>query len=279
MILIADSGSTKTHWRTIDANGAIEQAQTKGFNPYYQSKEELQQELQTSLRTQIQADIRQIFYYGAGCNNSTQNDMVRDALAGVFAAADIEVHSDLLGVARALCGRQSGIACILGTGSNSCYYDGQHIIDNIPPWGTWLGDEGSGSVLGRHLVVAYLNNEMPETLNRSFTKRYPNLRDTVLDHIHNQPYPNRYLGQFSKFLFHHLADPWVHQLVYENFELFITRKVLKYPQSKEVAVHFSGSVAFYFNGILRQAAQDQGLTVKNILENPIAGLALYHLPG
>ena len=276
MILIADSGSTKTDWRVIDENGVIGQAQTAGINPYYQSIEEITEVLKGSLKPQIQSPVQKVYFYGAGCNNQDKNNLISQAIQSVFGEVSTSVNSDLLAVARGLCGHDAGIACILGTGSNSCYYDGEQIADHIPPWGTWLGDEGSGSVLGRELVVHYLNQELPDHLQQAFAKRYPDLRETVLDHVYRKPYPNRYLGNFSKFLFHHLKDPFVYQLIYSGFQLFLERKVLKYPKARELPVHFCGSIGFYFNTILRKVAVDKGLTVKNIVENPIAGLTLYH---
>jgi N-acetylglucosamine kinase-like BadF-type ATPase len=278
MILIADSGSTNTNWRIIDAQGKVEQAQTKGINPYFQSSEEIQAELQESLKPQVETKVKEIHFYGAGCNNKAKNMVVETALTGVFGNVVVFVNSDLLAVARGLCGREPGIACILGTGSNSCYYDGDKIVHHIPPWGTWLGDEGSGSVMGRKLVIYFLNKELPDLLMSSFETRYPDLKETILEHVYRQPYPNRYLGQFSKFLFDHMKDPFIYQLVYSSFQEFLKRKVLKYPDAQECPIHFSGSIAFYFNTILRQAAGDLDLHIKNITENPIAGLTLYHNP-
>lgn len=276
MILIADSGSTKTSWRILDDQGKVQQAQSKGINPYYQSESEIRSELQGSLKPQVKTKIKEIHFYGAGCNSEEMNQVVENALRFVFGAISVSVNSDLMAVARGLCNRDPGIACILGTGSNSCYYDGEKIVHHIPPWGTWLGDEGSGSVMGRKLVVLYLNRELPEHLFRSFEKRYPDIRETVMDNVYRQPYPNRYLGQFSRFLFHHMKDPFIYELVYQSFEEFLRRKVLKYPGAGELPVHLSGSIGFYFNTILRKVADDLGLYVKNITETPIAGLTLYH---
>ncbi len=278
MILIADSGSTKTDWRVIDTHGKVEQAKTKGINPYFQSTEEIQTELLKTLKPQVNTGISEIHFYGAGCNSQEKNMVVQKALTGVFGDVFISVNSDLLAVARALCGREPGIACILGTGSNSCFFDGTTIVHHIPPWGTWLGDEGSGSVMGRQLVIHFLNQELPDQLMGSFEKRYPDLRETVMERVYRQSYPNRYLGQFSKFLFDHIKDPFVYEMVFSSFQKFLKRKVLKYPNAQKHPIHFSGSVSFYFNTILREAAKDLGLHVKNITENPIAGLTLYHRP-
>ena len=287
MILIADSGSTKTDWRIIDGQGKIQQAKSNGINPYYQSQEEILKELQEvrgagsalpAGRQGVRGDqLKAIYFYGAGCNHPTKNLVVENALKEVFGQVEVSVNSDLLAVARGLCHREPGIACIMGTGSNSCYYDGSAILHHIPPYGTWLGDEGSGSRLGRELVILYLNKELPDHLQQAFEKRYPDLRETVMDQVYRNPYPNRYLGQFSRFLYHHMKDPFVYRLVYEGFELFFRRKVVKYPRSLKVPVHVSGSIGFYFNSILRKAAADLGLHIKNITESPIAGLTLYHL--
>jgi N-acetylglucosamine kinase-like BadF-type ATPase len=280
MKLVADSGSTKTDWRIIYGQDKIEQARSKGINPYYQSQEEIAANLRESEITGhgVQgAHIKSIHFYGAGCNHPTKNQVVENALKEVFGQVEISINSDLLAVARGLCNRNAGIACILGTGSNSCYYDGKDIRHHIPPWGTWLGDEGSGSRLGRKLVILYLNRELPDHLQQAFEKRYPDLRETVMDEVYRKPYPNRYLGQFTRFLYHHMKDPFVYQLVYDGFEMFFNRKVLKYPNARQVPVQVSGSIGFYFNSILRKAAADLGLQVKNITESPIAGLTLYHL--
>ena len=283
MIIIADSGSTKTDWRIIDELGHIHQAKSDGINPYYQASDEIVETLQEAKHSIQEAMSREpgagngvIHFYGAGCNSESKNLLVSNALKAVFGDVDTRVNTDLLAVARGLCHKDAGIACILGTGSNSCYFDGVEITHHIPPWGTWLGDEGSGSRLGRELVILYLNQELPDHLYQAFKKRYPNLIETVMDHVYRKPYPNRYLGQFSKFLFHHLKDPFVFELVYRNFQEFLNRKVLKYPNAQQVPVHVSGSIGYYFNTILRKAAADSGLQLRNITETPIAGLTLYH---
>jgi N-acetylglucosamine kinase-like BadF-type ATPase len=276
MILIADSGSTKTDWRIIDNQGKITQAQTNGINPYYQSEKEISEELDNSLKPQVPEGIDEIHFYGAGCTSQKINLTVENALKSIFGEVTILVNSDLLAVARGLCGKDPGIACILGTGSNSCYYDGNSIVRNIPSWGTWLGDEGSGSYMGRQLIILYLNRELPDRLQSAFDKRYPELRDSVLENVYRKPYPNRYLAQFTRFLFHYLKDPFVYELVHRSFSEFFKRKVLKYPEAKQFPVHVSGSIGFYFNTILRKAADGQGLHLKTITENPIAGLTLFH---
>jgi glucosamine kinase len=278
MILIADSGSTKTDWRVITNKGQVEQAKSAGFNPYYQSTENIFKELQDVLMPQVTTEVEEIYYYGAGCSNEDKCGIVESALKMAFPSAiKIEVNHDLLAAARALCNNEKGIACILGTGSNSCLYDGEKIIANKPSLGFMLGDEGSGAILGKKIVVDFLNRDLPSHLHDKFEKRYKTNKDEILDHVYKQPFPNRYLAKFSQFLFHNLSDPYIYKLVYRSFEEFFEKNVFKYDHYKDEKIHFVGSVAFYYGNILRQVANDKGLHVKNILETPIAGLTLYHL--
>lgn len=277
MILIADSGSTKTEWRILLEDGTISQARTTGYNPHHQTAAEITNGLRTEFMTQLPpGNIEQIFFYGAGCASEKSKDIVRQAFAEVFPEVETVVDHDLLAAARALCLDEPGIACILGTGSNSCLYDGQKIIGNIPALGYILGDEGSGTDLGKRVVSDYLRGDMPEHLRKRFQKRFSVTVDEVLDRIYRQAFPKPYLAAFSRFLFHNLKDPYCYRLVYDSFSDFIRINISKYPDYQQHKVHFVGSVAFYYGNILRQAAADQGLTVRNILESPIAGLTLYH---
>lgn len=278
MILIADSGSTKTDWRILSPDRQIDQARTIGFNPYYQDSAAIAAELQTSLLPNIKETVTSVFYYGTGCNSEQSCGVVEQAIRTVFPTAEtIEVNSDLLGAARALCHHDVGIACILGTGSNACLYDGRDIAQLSGTLGFWLGDEGSGGYLGKTLVVRYLHGQLPPELAEKFRKRHPKLdRLTVLDHAYKQPFPNRYFASFSKFLFDNRSHPAAYQLVYDAFSLFFDTYIRKFSNSEQLPIHFVGSVAFYYSDILRQVANDKGLTVRRILENPIAGLTLYH---
>ncbi len=276
MILIADSGSTKTDWRIIAKDGSIQQLKTEGFNPYYQSSEEISRVLKTDLLPKITTDISTIYFYGAGCANPDKNAVVKDALQRNFQNCTIEINSDLLAAARATCNHEQGIACILGTGSNSCLFDGNEIVENIRPLGFLLGDEGSGAYLGKMLLVSYLRKELPENLARKFSEAYNTSIDEVLQKVYKEPFPNKYLASFSKFLFDNINEPYVYQLVSQAFETFIKKNVMKYENHENVKVHFVGAIAFYYANVLRQVASDLGVAVKNILETPIAGLTLYH---
>jgi len=276
MILIADSGSTKTDWRKIDQQGKITQAKTEGINPYFQSEKEISQIINKELLPQIDLIPKQIFFYGAGCKQEEKKEKVKNVLKEHFHLAEIAIENDLLGAARALCGDQEGIACILGTGSNSCHYDGQQIQKNIPPLGYILGDEGSGTSLGKIFLKNYLRGQLPEQLKERFEKRFPIGSMDFLDKVYQQPFPNRFLAGFAIFLFQNLKSPFVYHLVYENFLQFLEDILMNYQNHKNLKVHFTGSIAFYFSNILRQAANDKGIVVRNIVESPIAGLALYH---
>lgn len=276
MILIADSGSSKIDWRLLLKDGTIEQAQTIGYNPYYQPVEFFDKEIREVLVSQIKHPVEKIFYYGTGVSSEKNIKTIYNVLARYFNGAQIEVTHDLLAAARALCGTEPGIACILGTGSNSCHYDGKDIVYNVTSQGYVLGDEGSGAYIGKLLISDYLRNDLPEKLNEQFKKRFPLSRHEILDRVYSQEMPSRFLASFTKFIFQHLKEPYCYQLIYNSFVQFMEKSVMRYPGYNELKVHFVGSVAFYFSDILRQVANDKGITVKNILESPIAGLTLYH---
>jgi N-acetylglucosamine kinase-like BadF-type ATPase len=193
-----------------------------------------------------------------------------------FPKASSEIGWDLLAAARALCGREPGIACILGTGSNSCLYDGEKIIDNVANLGWILADEGSGTYLGKRLVFDYFRREMPESLAQQFHARFPWTREEVLEKVYQLEKPGAFLASFAKFIFQHIKEPYCYQLAYRSLSDFFENNVMKYENYKNLKVHFTGSIGFYFSDILRQVANDKGITVKNILEGPIAGLTLYH---
>lgn len=276
MILIADSGGSKTDWRILMPGGEVKQAHTPGFNPYYQPIEDLKKSVRENLLPLIEQPVAKIFFYGAGVSSTRNQQIIKEALLEFFPSAEIEIGWDLLAAARALCGREPGIACIMGTGSNSCLYDGEKITGNVANLGWILADEGSGAYLGRILLVDYLRNKLPEHLAKSFQERYPFSREEFLEKVYQQEKPSAFLGTFTRFIYHHLKDPYCYQLVYNGFESFYENNVMKYPGYQSLKVHFTGSVAFYFSNILRQVANDKGITVKNILEGPIAGLTLYH---
>ena len=276
MILIADSGSSKPDWRWLDTTGDIGQANGPGFNPYYQPIDHLRSGIQETLVAKVNGNVSRIFYYGSGASSERNQRAIQSVLQEFFPGAAVEIGWDLLAAARALCGNEKGIACILGTGSNSCLYDGEKIVENVANLGWILADEGSGAYFGKKLIVDYLRKQMPEKLALRFKERFPWTREELLEKVYQQEKPSTFLAGFTKFIFQNLKESYCYQLVYHGFEEFYENNVMKYDVHAEVKVHFTGSVAFYFRNILRQVANDKGITVKNILETPIAGLALYH---
>jgi len=276
MIIIADSGGSKIDWRLIETNGAIAQASAPGFNPYYQPIEDLKKNVQELLLPKINERVNKIFFYGAGVSSVKNQLTIKSAFLEFFPEAHIEIGWDLLAAARALCGTEPGIACIMGTGSNSCLYDGDKIIGNVANLGWILADEGSGTNIGRKFLVDYLRQVMPEPLRLQFKERFPLTREEFLEKVYQQERPSAFLASFTKFIFQHLREPYCYKLVYDSFSEFYENNVMKYDNFKNLKVHFTGSIAFYFSDILRQVAADKGITVKNILEGPIAGLTLYH---
>jgi glucosamine kinase len=277
MILIADSGGSKTDWRLIQKDGSIGQASAPGFNPYYQPIEDLKKNVQEILLPKINEDpVQKIFFYGAGVSSVKNQLTIKSAFLEFFPEAHIEIGWDLLAAARALCGHEPGIACIMGTGSNSCLYDGEKIIANVANLGWILADEGSGANIGRKFLVDYLRKIMPEKLAEQFHQRFPLSREEFLEKVYQQEKPSAFLASFAKFIFQHLDDRYCYKLIYDSFAEFYENNVMKYENYQNLKVHFTGSIAFYFSDILRQVANDKGITVKNILEGPIAGLTLYH---
>lgn len=276
MILIADSGGSKIDWRLLRNDGGIDQAYAPGYNPYYQPVEDLNKSVKELLLPQIKEKVDKVFFYGAGVSSQKNQATVQKALSVFFPDAEIEIGWDLLAAARALCGHEPGIACILGTGSNSCLYDGEKIIENVANLGWILADEGSGAYMGRRLVVDYLRGNMPKSLSEQFHKRFPFHREEILERVYQHAKPSAFLASFAKFIFQNLNEPYSYRLVYNSFAEFYENNVMRYEDYQSLQVHFTGSIAFYFSDVLRQVANDKGITVKNILEGPIAGLTLYH---
>ncbi|MBL0329236.1 MAG: N-acetylglucosamine kinase [Bacteroidetes bacterium] len=281
MILIADSGSTKTDWRLIDSKKQIHQFAGKGINPYFQTTDQiivaLENELIPHLKTQLSEEELEIFFYGAGCGAIDKKEIVKTALSACFPKAKIYVETDMLGAARSLCGRNAGIAAILGTGANTCYYDGENIIENRASLGYLLGDEGSGAHIGKTFIQAYLNQEMPKELSNRFYERFKLGKDEILDAVYKKPMPNTFLASFSKFIYQNLKEQFIIDLVAGCFNAFFDKHICKYPKYKEVKLSCTGSVAFYYSNILRAVALEKGVSIDTITETPIAGLTLYHL--
>ena len=277
MILIADSGVTKTNWRLLSPDGTITQAQTAGFNPYHDKEEVLHQELSHHLLPQLKgSNIKQVHFYGVGCSSAENKVKVSGVIHQVFPDADITIDDELIAAARSLCGHSKGIACILGTGANSCLYDGAKIIKNVPAPGYILGDEGSGAYLGKQLLAAFIRDELSAQIKDRLVNRFDISKDKILASVYQGEAPGKYMASFSKFIFQNLREPELYHMVYAGFELFFRKNIMKYEGYKELPVHFTGAVAFYYGNILRQVAADLQVNVRNISEDPVAGLALFH---
>ena len=275
MILIADSGSTKTDWCLVDNGVLVKQIFTKGTNPFFQTEDEISAEVSENLLPYLDtAKVDAVWFYGAGCAFPEKNEIVRAAIARHL-DVPIEVGSDLLGAARGLCGRQPGIACILGTGSNSCFYDGKEIVSNVSPLGFILGDEGSGAVFGKMLVGDVLKNQLPAALKEEFLARYELTPAIILERVYKKPFPNRFLASLSPFLVEHLDVPEIHTLVLNGFKAFFDRNVKQYDY-KQYPVHLIGSLAFYYRSVLQEAAEQTGVRLGTIKQSPMEGLISYH---
>lgn len=278
MILIADSGSTKTDWCVVENGELLQQIFTKGTNPFFQSEEEIGSEIATALLPQLKSDKPDaVYFYGAGCGFPDKIATMRRAIAQhLKVKGEIEVNTDMLAAARGLCGHTPGIACIMGTGSNSCYYNGQDIVANVSPLGFILGDEGSGACLGKLLVGDLLKNQMTPGLKEKFLKQFDLTPADIIDRVYRQPFPNRFLASLSPFLAQNMDEPCVHNLVLNSFKAFLKRNVMQYDGYQHEKVHFIGSVAFHYKEVLIKAAYETGIQVGNIIKSPMEGLIKYH---
>ena len=278
MFIIADSGSTKTTWCMVDRHKNSVICTTGGINPFQSGPDEIARLLETEY-TLPHTGILKLWFYGAGCAFPDKNRMVTDVLSHFFGPSEIHVNSDLLGAAHSLCGNRPGIACILGTGSNSCYYDGHEIVHNVPALGYVLGDEGSGNAIGRKLLSDILKNQLPATIRDLFFDTYRVTTGELLDNVYRKPFPNRYLAQYARFVSTNIDYPEMQSLVSNCFSDFFQRNVMQYPAAKQHPIHFTGNIAFHFSEILQKTACKYGLTVGTISQNPTQGLVEYHVNG
>lgn len=277
MILIADSGSTKVHWCLMTANGQTSEFVTDGINPMFQTSHAMQNSIINQLLPQIShllwaGTVTHIYFYGAGCTPE-KKVFVKQALEAVFRKAEAIVESDMVGAARGLLLHQPGVACILGTGSGSCYYNGESIEWCVPSLGYILGDEGSGATLGKRLVSDLLKNQLGDDLKQKFLTQYDITMGDILEKVYRQPFPNRYLASLSKFCAENLDDERIHALVTAHFDEFIRRNVVQY---KQQVVSFAGSIAYHYRPILEEVVSRYGLQLGTIMQDPIEGLIKYH---
>lgn len=276
MILIADSGSTQTDWY-FSGKGKAQLFSTSGVNPFFRTTEDIVEEWRNTPLANLSAKPRQIHFYGAGIVNREKAKVIENALNQFFPEAEKEVNSDLLAAARATLFNKSGIACILGTGSNSCLYDGEKITGHVPPLGFILGDEGSGAVLGKLLVGDYLKKTMPAELAELFQEKYPMEYPVFLDKVYRQEKPNRFLAGFVPFLKENIKNEYCNNLIEKEFYSFIERNVAQYPGYETFPVSFVGSVAWYFQEQLKNVLLQRKMVPGVILKEPLQKLADFHL--
>lgn len=278
MILIADSGSTKTDWCVASEGRIARRIATQGINPFHQTQDAISSIISDELLPQMDDDevwnITSLHFYGSGCRGEKITEMSQ-TLARYFTDTDIECHGDLLAAARAVCGRSEGIACILGTGSNSCLYDGDGVVENVPPMGYILGDEGSGAVLGRLFLNALYKGRLSQRLRKDFEQWSGLTLDNIINKVYREPLANRFLASLCPFISHNMSDDALRELVVGNFRSFLRFNVARYGRP-DLPVGAIGSVAFYFREQLSEAARAENFTLGQIVRSPMEGLVAYH---
>lgn len=276
LTLLADGGSTKIDWVLLKNDAESMRFSTPGVNPSLLQLEDVISLLDKYIKD-VQIDfpsVDEICFYGAGCRGKAAV-LMHQAFTTLFVNAEVHVHTDLLAAARALCGDACGLVCILGTGSNSCMYDGKEIVRNVSPLGYILGDEGSGAVLGKRLAADVFKEQFPDDLCEKFKQECCSDIDTLVQHVYREPFANRYLAGFTKYLSNNIQRAEIQELVVEEFERFFVRNISVY-QRRELPVNFVGSIAWFFRAQLEEAAQNTGFRIGCVLRSPMEGLLRYH---
>ena len=274
--LIADSGATKTEWSLL--NSRRKTILTQGMSPYFLSSVQMTEIMKNELIPRVKnVHIDAIYFYGTGCHTVQNARVVKDALRILFPDSMISVEHDLSGAARALCGNEKGIACILGTGSNSCYYNGKKIIKNSPGLGFILGDEGSGAYLGKKVLQYYLYNTYDEELQTSFDALFGTTSSEILNAVYKEPLPNRYLASFAKFLSENRGHYMIENILDDGLNDFFFMHVCKYRECWTLPIHFVGGIAYAFRDKITQLCESYKLELGKILTTPMEGLIKYHL--
>lgn len=278
MILLADSGSTKTDWGLVENGKLVKRLRTSGMNPFQMSEEATTEEIKTHLVPELPGTVLdEVHFYGAGCTKEKQPIVERALRANLTINGECEVASDMLGAARGICGHKPGIACILGTGSNSCSYDGKNLVKNVSPLGFILGDEGSGAVLGKLLVGDVLKNQMPEAITKRFFEKYKLTSAEIIDRVYRQPKPNTFLASFVPFLEENIDEPKIYNLVKESFRSFLRRNVMQYDGWQTLPIGFNGSIAKIYKKPLLEALEEEGMHLGRIIQAPMEAMVEYHV--
>jgi glucosamine kinase len=276
-ILIADSGSSKTDWSLVGSNHKTKHFQTPGLNPFFRTEADCLQLLNDELKINPKKEsISKIIFYGAGVKTNTEAHFVEKIMKKHFGVKKVEAHSDMLGAARAVMGDKKGICCILGTGSNSCYYNGKKIMVQNPSLGFIIGDEGSGTYLGKRVLQYFFYNTFDEELREAFRNKYGDDLSDILKKVYKDPLANRYLASFTQFLIDHRGHYMVENIIEDAFIDFHQRHVLKYRESWKYPIHFIGTVAYEFRDIIYSLHEQYGLETGNIMKSPAEGLIKFH---
>ncbi|MGQ0739883.1 MAG: N-acetylglucosamine kinase [Bacteroidota bacterium] len=274
--LIADSGATKAEWCLL-GNGKKKTIITQGISPYFLNTEQITDLLLKELKPKLkQVQVDEIYYYGTGCANPVNAKSVKKAVSRVFPGAKVDVQHDLMAAARSLCGREKGIACILGTGSNSCYYDGKKIVRNSPGLGYVLGDEGSGAYLGKKVIQYYLYGTFDDELRGRFDLTYTTNTAEILENVYKKPLPNRYLASYAKFLAENRGHYMIENIIEDGLNDFFFNHLCKYREIWTLPVHFTGGVAFGFKDVLQQLCASYEFEPGKVIKAPMEGLIDYH---
>jgi N-acetylglucosamine kinase-like BadF-type ATPase len=274
--LIADSGSTKAEWCLLN-EGKKKTFFTRGLSPYFLNTQEIAGVVQTELAGKLKSvSIQNIFFYGTGCANPENAKSVKTGLKKVFPAAKIEVQTDLMAAAKGACGHQKGLACILGTGSNSCYYNGKKIVTNSPGLGYVLGDEGSGAYLGKKVIQYYLYKTFDEELKERFNEKFNTSAVEILENVYKKPLPNRYLATFALFLAENRGHYMVENILEDGLNDFFFTHLCKYREVWTHPVNFIGSIAYGFKDVLQELCSSYEFELGTILKTPMQGLVKFH---
>jgi N-acetylglucosamine kinase-like BadF-type ATPase len=277
MKLIAESGGTKTKWCAVSGSDETEIISTMGLNPNFVSEETFKEVLSSEVLPGLKnPSIEEVWFYGAGCSGKIMEQKVKDSIRFILPSSSVHVLSDLEGAARGLLGTGKGYICMIGTGSNSGYYDGNNITANIPPLGFILGDEGSGASLGKKLLADFLRGIMPTLLSDEFRNNYGAEKDEIVSNVYRGIFPSRYIAGFVRFLKDHITDPYCRNLVKTSFEEFVSRNLKLYKTTGKTEIAVTGSVAWHFSNILKEVLAENDLIITSITREPIDGLIRYH---
>ena len=274
--LIADSGATKAEWCLLK-NGRKKTIFTQGISPYFLNTDQIHQLLETELKPKLRKEeVHEIYYYGTGCANPDNARSVKKAISRSFKETKVEVTHDLMGAARALCGHDKGVACILGTGSNSCFFNGKKIVKNSPGLGYVLGDEGSGAYLGKKVIQYYLYGTFDDELRGRFDLTYMTTAPEILENVYKKPLPNRYLAGFARFLADNRGHYMIENIIEDGLNDFFFNHLCKYREAWSLPIHFAGSIAFGFKDVLQQLCNSYEFELGHVMKNPMEGLIEYH---